>query len=473
MGRNISLNTHSSLRFLATVGEQYTHIFEPVARQVVHWIIKDLGQSSLWDNDWISFTSDHNAPLRLADRDRNVRLQMHDRVDCVIRTNMDVDTIKWPGAHDRLTQHIEVGQTSPILFDADTSTILSEWLIQSNLIMSLTLTVVDRSTAHQLMDAISMTLSPNNPGYLVDFTYDYPIPLKALGILLEIFRLKGLPDEVFVRSLEEYSARQLGTAMNTVTTKHEIVRKRSVEQAMAQIDMSVQEPNVIKSNQRVIGYSIPLEITLQFMRPQAVLVEYPIIVNNQHIPEQLIDAELASWPPGLISQYDQTLSPFLNIAHYQKMLEGEVTRIPVVKAPCYDPWVPNIDTNSLRFGYQPFLIMAITLDTDANGTPTGTTTIDLANLGDITLIPEVLAKYAELQGQALYYQGMYNVAAYANDVQIEPGLLTFDGQTLTLPHVDTNRVYRLIFSVKEDLLYASLNVARVIRFDIYPTRRSS
>lgn len=470
MSYRFSLNTHSSLHYLATVPNQYQHIYEPIAKQILFWIIKDLGMQGVWSSDWISFTSEHGTPLRQKDRNNNLRLQMHNRIDCSIRLNMDVDTVKWSVAHERLTQHLELGTVSPIVFHEKSSTLLSPWPLATNLTLNINLMVTSLSVAHQLMDAISLTLNPNNPGYVVNFAFDFPIPDTALGILLEVFKLSGIPENAFIRALQEYSNNQLSISMNTQTNKRQITCKQSYENAMIQIDMPVQEPNVVKVEQRTIGYSIPLEVTLQFHKPQAILVEYPIVVNNQHIPQILIDPEVSTWPPGWVSKYDKAYSPFLNLALYEQFLEGQVTRIPMVKAPYYDPWTPCSSTNFIQFGYKPFLSMVVLLDTGPDGKPTGTTTIDLANLGDISLVQSVLDELKISGGQALYYQDLYNVSIYANDMQVEPSSLTFDGQTLIMPHTDTNRVYRLILSVKEELLYARFISARVLVFDINTAR---
>jgi hypothetical protein len=461
----VTLNTFSSLQLIAQIPEMINHVFEPIANQVTRTILKQIGADELFERT-ISITSDHGAPAQFEDKNNNPILQAMNRVDCVFKPNLDITTNKWEVPHDRLTQKVEYGRNAPILFDPDSGVVIHEIMSQTTVNFDITITVTNKTLAFSILEKCFLMLDDDNPISLFELVYDYPLPMDMLCVLYDVFKLKGIPPELFVRAIQQYSANIIGVSQNTTSGKREIVVHKFVKETLAQIGIGIEEPTPVKVGQRTMVYQIPINVALQFNRPQLTIIQYPIIVNNQLIPERIIVAD-----PAAESIYTPSYSPYLNEAKYQYMLEGQIDTIRCIKMPWYDPWRPCFKTPMVLFGYQPILVVAVTLEVDEHGVPTGETNIDLADLGDITLVDDVIDSITLSGGKCLYFTEKYNVAVYVNEFQAEQEMLTLAGTVLTLPHTELNKVYRLIISVKEEALNASLFVARVFNFDIYTGRR--
>ena len=127
-----------------------------------------------------------------------------------------------------------------------------------------------------------------------------------------------------------------------------------------------------------------------------------------------------------------------------------------VRLPWYDNWMLPSDTRHHFEHADPFLIGVVTLDNE-NCTNCGRnckceicpcrfTTIDIEEDFDkYKLRPVVLDYFREHKETCLYPDAIYNISLFADDVQVDPKHLSFDGRYFKFPNtLGADRIYRVV-----------------------------
>ena len=79
--------------------------------------------------------------------------------------------------------------------------------------------------------------------------------------------------------------------------------------------------------------------------------------------------------------------------------------------------------------------------------PTATTDINITtDIPGYALIDEVKQAYKELGARALETGEQFHIGVFADDMQVDPSMLEFDGEVLKIKNRTITRVYRVMLS---------------------------
>lgn len=438
----------------APVSESSVHMFEPIAKQALHKLIKRLGCAPLFQNR-IYITSDTLGTSKSFSRRHNPILR-ENRVDCNIRPTISPYDTKVDMAIPKNfigmgMSNYERNSRMPIFYDKEAHTKMIEHEIPAGIIMEVTFTFVSSPNAFDILSRLPHLYTTGDRHSVDNVVYDYPVPAVAVNLLYNIFKLKGGKDPDFVPYLQHYSDQQITLNVNRLASgrhNREVVINRTIVGLLGQIDISSPDKaEANKNSQQGVTYSFNFTYNLQFNRPSNVYVEYPIAVNNQLVPEKALFLDPDRGHGPLVEQ----LHPFFAFEGYRtdKSTGVENVRRPSIKCarlPWYDNWVLPPTSPLPKKVYRPFLIAHFTLDNlDQEN---GYTEIDLGeDLGGYKL-SEPIINLIKVRGARLFeLEQPMNISVYADDVMLDPVNFELVGYTkLRVRNSDPKRLYRLVLS---------------------------
>ena len=294
---------------------------------------------------------------------------------------------------------------------------------------------------------------------LVDLYYDYRLPTDILNGLWRLSKLCGIEKCAFGKWLSHCSNNQI---KRNVSKR---VRNRSIELVVAKpdyealmfLDFTPDQLATTNHGKSVILTNLTFTITLQFQRPNELYLEYPIVINNQMVPDQLIPLDKREDPYNFEKYRKQNYGYLAVDPVFQKMktIISKPRRLP-----WYDDWnVPNGCPLSVEHS-RPFLIGIFTLDIEPEiidktpmadqikPKPAPYTEINIFDdLDKYRLTDEVTKYLKEDPERALDAASEYTIAVFADDFQIGKSELQFDGTILKIPNTHgLNRIYRLVLA---------------------------
>lgn len=498
------------LRLTVPVRDIISHVFVPLTHQIIEKFMEELGLKDVFDNK-VYINSDSTGSSSSENDDHNPKLK-EDRVVVDMDYNLNPMTVEWPttsfvnilgGPNSLVHEHDII----PMYLDVRTQTTVVERECPVNLKLTVNLNFTDRVLATEAVNRIVTCYTNGEKILVADLAYNYPIPQEVYTIIYGIYKMvpndivdltaeniegyygytlvgpgvvldadnaatyvdtqQEIEKEDFLTYLTKFSGGRISHNVNRHSRgpKKELVVKKSVAETITRIEYDSGKPEASGTNDSADIYQVSFGLTTQFSRCNMLQMSYPIIVQNQTIPSELVAVN----PNGANRQPDKD-HPYFSTNMYKDLMESrQVVSPEVVNIPWYDDWSPKSITPHRKFQYREFLIVAFTLDNV--GVENGTTTIDITNDLPYELIPEVLAKYAEQGPTSLWYDEAFNIAVFVNDIPVDSSELVFDGSVLTISRQDINPVYRLVLSEYIGEPYDTLSSLRVIAYDLIAKRQ--
>ena len=442
-----------------TVSESMIHIIEPVANQAFRFVITRLGLMDLLGSE-LQLVSDFREKSKITD-DTNTAKVVGYRAVAKLIPSVNPRNNKWDGYKTAIdlgngnaivrqedsrykkrpwTGADIVGGDYSVFHDENLFVDLTEWNVGSTLSMEVKMDFCDLTVAQEALSAIFATFTNGEMIGYIPIQYEYPIPHDIQEVLKKIYSMSDMEqtEEAYEAWLNEKSIGTLGWNVNRnhLNTK-ELVGKKNNIQAIYLIECTQDQPEVGNSR-----YTVSFTLTVQYSRTNRMILDYPIIVNNQllsfdYVPVSEVYRKANKGP----YQWQNTAAD----AYWRSQFKP-TNPIPVMY-PWWDNWQLPYDSIIAKKGFKPLFIAAITLDDVDN--PNGVTVLDLVEgLPGYKLNQELLAMLAKYKEKALWFSNTYiSIAVFAHDYQVNPNLLKFDGRYLTLKSRLKDRIYRLAISI--------------------------
>lgn len=466
-----------------TVGESLLHIIYPVADQIVCNVIDNLGYRDLikdnidikTDNgrDW-SKTIDHNG-------NPNTRTN---RVRVKLNPSVNPSTIKWEasGTTEALANGNTVVQNEngsshasrlpwaagnhvsrrrfSIVHDDDIAVDMSERAVGASMTMEVTMEFEDEFVANEALSRVFQCYVNGDMINYVDIMYDYPIPDSFQSILKYLYHLKctsvdnpaGAIDKDgkfkvndWFSWMREKSNDTVSLLVNRNNPKHkEIVVNKNHFQALYLIECSQETPEILDPK----GASITFNLTIQYSRANLLVLEYPVIVNNNYLDYKYIplDRKIRAAGPETMIMWQ---NPAVTLT-WQRTYTNYWPPKPVI-FPFYDPWMVPSDSRASQYGYRPILQAAFTIDNvdDPNGDTRFDFDTDAESKLGCKLDKDVLDRIHNDKELVLSVDSLVNITVYADDVAVDNKYLNIsDGHTLIIKNRSPKPIYRMVVSVR-------------------------
>ena len=448
------------LTTMEIVSESMIHIIEPVADQTVRWILQKLNLLHLMHDD-IQLVSDFREVGTTLDDNSNPKLIDY-RCRAKITPTVNPSNIKWEGSktvqdlgNGQLLIRQEKGkyQKRPwsgrdlvdreysIFHDDEHYIDLTEWCMGSSMMIEMKLDFHDLTPAQEALSNVFATFNAGDMINYLPVQYDYPIPKSQRAILKYLYTLTGREEKPTLQGFNKWVIEKSKGIMCWNTNRNdlrakELVALKNSSHALYLIECTQDAPEV--GNAR---FTINLNVTVQYTRVNRLIMDYPIVVNNNVVDHHYVPMKAHA------REYNQGAFMWQNrwvdqLWHQQYAKEGPI----VLTYPWWDTWrVPKSSGVSQR-GFRPIFSCAFTLDNLDD--PKGVTTIDLVeglpgyHLNDC--LKNLLAKGGS---KCLRNYNTYvNVAVYSHDYQVDPDLLEFDGRYLIVKNRNPKNIYRLVIS---------------------------
>lgn len=446
------------LSLARVVSESMIHIIEPIADQSLRFVIGRLGLSGLMEE--IQIVSDFRDVSKATDDNKNAKLIDY-RVRAKLNPSVNPTNNKWDGYKTAIdlgngnaivrqedvtrkkrpwTGNDFTGRDYSIFHDEDLFVDITEWNVGSTLSMEVKMDFHDLTPAQDALSAIFATFTNGDMIGYVPVQYDYPIPEDIQLVLKKIYWMSDMEksNEAYAEWLNKKSIGFLSwnTNRNNINVR-ELVGLKNNTQALFLIECSQDQPEV--GNNR---FTVNFNLTVQYSRTNRLIMDYPIIINNQLLPFDYV--------PCTKEERQMNRGPFMwqnsavNLYWHQQYKRDNP--IPAMY-PWWDKWELPYHSIIAKKGFRPIFIAAITLD-DVDD-PEGVTILDLKEgLPGYTLRDDLLQMLSKLKDRALHFAGTYiNVAVFAHDYQVNPNLVEFDGRYLKLLSRQKGSIYRLVISI--------------------------
>ena len=446
----------------APVDELITHVYYRVADQSCRHIIQQLGLTDVIGNHYY-LNSDYHAPSKSVDHNRKVIFNENNFVG-VVRYNPNPMNLKYDvtsvGQHlDTAVHRRDAMQTEPLFFDPARNIQVIERYLPTNLQIECTFNFRDRVLAYDVVSRLQGVFVRGEFLTLTDFYYDYQFPKGLLSSLYRLSKLCRIPKSCFLSWLQVGSRQRLSRNISKRVNRRstELVARKNNIDCLVSLDYSPDQLTTVSPGKGAISLTLNFTLTVQFARVHYVYLKYPIVIDNQLVPDELIPVDRRQAYDSTFRQLQHTYVAMDQALEYYKQATPEFRHWAAKpkRLPWYDDWFLPTTSQYPSLRASPFLIGVLTLDeqerrTDEQGNEQiilcPETVIDLWEPIDVYQIaPKILEQWRCNPASALDPFAEYNLAVFADDIQLESKRLCFDGRYLHIPNTfGTQHIYRLV-----------------------------
>lgn len=445
----------------SSVSESLTHIWLPLAEQAARKVANKIGLRDYFDNK-IFINSDYTGSS-VSWKDKVTRYAMlnEPKYHVNVKFNNNTTNLKWDtttvSQHmDTMVHRRDTINGKPLFLDPDTGIHIIERGVPANIEMECQMVFNDSVVAFDAVQAFINTFNHGELMEVIDLSYDYQMPVSILKDLWILGQMKGLQSGEFVDWFRKCSSNSIHwiESKRTNNKHHELVVKKQVYKALMAIDYNPDQPAIQSTGTAAEGVVLVFNITLQMTRTNMIYLKYPIVVNNQLVPEELV--HITEDDMYHTNDFFQVHNPVASFDMGYNTVTPVIIR--PIHMPWYDNWVIPINSQLESVRHFPFLIAAFTFDDDQCKCCCNEicsceceykyTVIDIHDdLDKYRLSDKVKTWFMENSAKALEADSEYSLTLWANNRQIEPRLLSFDGRYLKVPNnIRRERVYRLVFA---------------------------
>ena len=439
------------------VPESTTHITDPVAQQVVESILHILRIRELFsDNIYINF--DHTMPSRTDDENRRINLKAS-RCDVAVKPIYNPTQLKWDSVSFHNSQSYGVSRENrhfavPVFEDPVADIQVVEHQVPCGFNMSFSLSFKDKEHAYTTMAAITSQHQGTGVFNDHDVKYDYPIDMSLAVALMTIYKMKDASDyasfadyiETHMTRYLQFRVRNSDMAKKSPEQLKELVVRRQQLSCKGLLEFEQESPEVEYVNNKPDRFVLNFTYDMQFTRPETLRLYYPVVVNNQLVPEELVPDNPRTW-------LDELEGNFATRALHYLFHNTKIKEYPTIRTPVYDDFSPPRRTGAINF--RPLFIGAVTLD----GIETH---IDLNDLGDLHINPIIL-EIIRLHGDDIFrYSGIFNITFFVNGVPLSSDGLSFENDRIILRETNRAKRYHLVIYEATNITHLDQKWVRVM-----------
>ena len=404
----------------AAISELTEHVYFPILEQLSHRILYALGYHDII-GDRILINTDWSTHSLTSDIDKNARLgQEMFKVDAQLQLNptspkWDFYTFHHTAAYG-ISKHL-VKSTAPIYNDRINDVTITDIITPVTIMLNCELILKSADLAFQTPLRIFNGYENGAIIHFNDLFFDYPLPHVHQSILYGLWKLDRDFGARTGRSFLDFI--QLHTAGGWQLHKHrdkeeyEIVIPVTDLQSLATLEYSEDRPQGVMKDRLPIGFSIPFIYTVQFALPNLVIMDYPIVYQNQLIPKEYLPIELhqrfTDIKGGHKGKADEG---------YARICTRDRRHTSHMRIPFYDDWFVPRHSPISAWRMVPIETICVLIDED-NYTEAGYKTVinlDKDLKGEDGELTPLVKEFLYQQGKySLYGDVLFNVSVYKGD----------------------------------------------------------
>ncbi len=439
----------------SVVSEASDHIYLPMITQVAHHIVNSLNlPKSIQDNihidtGWTTTkgTRDHHS-FRVRGNMFRVLATMQPSQSPVF----DYQTFNHAAGHTFYPGQLDMAYI-PVLRDTGAEITLHEVPMPCSFSLECSFWISDRNLAYDINKRLNLRFSTGIAHYL-STVYDYPVPKDIISALFALFKHRkfDVNDPVFkqmvankdsitfAKWLDKLSLADFVLASSRTGKRKELVINKTIDNTLMTIDFEGNKPDEDRVHSTPNGYHTTFTCKFQFAEITALILQYPVIVDNTLLPSTMIPQPRNNDTP-IRSIEPRYGNPMLNDA-YQELSGNKVMQEPV-QCPFYDDWrVP--DNELWRRSYRPFFISIYTAEHEK-----AVTTINLDDiLYEDSKLHEIVRYILKKQGvESFRGDCIFNISSYIrNRMQVHTDMTLDENLLLTIKAKDIHPQRHLVIS---------------------------
>ena len=375
------------------------------------------------------------------------------RCDVIVEHVMDKTQVPWPVDTPYTTTALGMrtshkGNHTPIFLDKEANILIEHHTTACAINLDFSLSFQTFDDACKAFD----TIKSRHNGSLVqmpfDLSFSYPVSMGLYKYLVAVYQAKtAYSSKTFLEYLKDMQKTEISFDIR----KSQIVNPNADKELMirciqlnsvGQLTMDLKEPEVQREGQLPTNYTVSFSYVIQFGRPNLIVVNTPVSVDNTVLPYGLFENRLINYHHN----------PYVG-GVYQDLMCGEFMRRSygnfdaahqLVRIPSYDDWFV-VDSLYIAYEYRPLIIAHFTLDGPE-------TSLNIGILDDVELHPIGQDILRQIGNDVFEYGGLFHVAVYADNLKLGRELLNLDGSlNLTVVSSRPDKVYHLVISETTNL----------------------
>lgn len=450
--------------------ESTVKIIEPISEQVSRKVLDFLGITDFF-KDNIYLSSDYTTITKYTKDNRRPKIN-ENRCDIVFVPNYNPSEVKFSFLDFRHASAYGLAYDTlvyeyPIFQDPKDNISLYEYNLPCSIDLEFSLKLKSIELADIVVSSLYHKFENGSVVKYHDLQYSYPIPDIFVYIMYKLYRMKDfkirVPFKDYLKIGSNSSIDLLVDRNNLNQKQLNILKTQVYALGIPEIDLS--PPEADKKNQVPNRFIVNFKYTIQFAKPNLLRLMYPLVINNQPIPEEFInktkdpDEKLCKSNVSVVCPF----KPFNNYFNFEKEAAKNIpVKYATKKYPEYDKITAIYDYTFLHKKYQPIFQGILEVEKGNNPT-TPFITLDLKN--DIfPLLSEEQQKLIEdlikIQGISTFkFSSGINITLFTNSTIIEPSKIEFDGNKLFIyDRLDPNATHRVSINLRKNLKFIDQNI---------------
>lgn len=439
--------------FDCEISEVSEHILYPIILQSVNKIIFDMGLKDVFQNN-IDIRTGLTGVSKFKDKNRNQKIR-HSRFECVATPQMNPMSVQWSEcttfkhspAYGRLKYQIE--DKHRIFEDPSAQVFLYEQNAPCSIQMSCNMILVNSNIAYSLPSKFYNRYLDGTVFQLEDLMFDFSLPKRVLYVLHSIYKNRNieLPFDKYLSICSNneisYILNKNDIASKKPNIRNEFVVQKMLMSALAKIEYTEDRPTEERSEKVPNEFHVPFVYTIQFSRPNSLILTYPIVVDNKILPADVIPVRNNRMLSNILMRNDTiTTENYYNEFVYE--------RINYIQCPYYDDWTQKPDSILKATSYNELIVAAFLLDTDVKETKINVE----SGFDKYTLHPYVIQIIREQCQGSFDRDCLFNISIFRNDSLLESCHLDMDEDlNVLLPYNLFNCNYHIVISELKNMKF--------------------
>lgn len=480
------------------IQEVAVSVLEPVASQVVRYIINRLGLEKTFGNN-IVFNSPIEASTKTTDNANN-RITIDNRIVCNVNPILSPEATPF----ENITGYDITSEGYPM------KRIENQFPIFSDIINKMYLFSMDRPgalgiecnfyfadsvTAYQVANRVFTQFANNMTIPVTDLMFDYPINESLLNVMYQLYKLTEFPKNPknnFISYLKEGSKNHITFLVNReLPNNGQVVIQRTLRHCMIKVEFGDQGVNPDKRGKAPLKFTNQMTLTVQFSQPSNLVLKYPMVINNTMIPITLIPEHGIPDKPPVVVYPEISVNNFMKYLddgvpenwllqfwdeEYLKTLDPSLwpdalktawvhkNRHNMVHFPPFDNWLPPSNIHILPNYYNPIVTIAVQIDP-----LTGEARLHLYN--DIQPVAGVATSVIDFIRDNpidIFFVGLpYMLAVYRDEDLLDVSQTWIEGNWLVIKSKKLQAIHRVvIYNMVKMISGTMAPELKVILFDI-------
>lgn len=439
------------------VEEPSTHIIEPIAEQVCRKLLMNIGAYDLFkDNLYIK--NDRTAVSHTADDNHRAKVIVNHCEITIDESMSHLDT-KWGRSNFRHffgypISKEQVAEEFPIFADPVANIYLYTKRVPCDLTLDVSMRVRDKNVADRLFDAINIFNSVQMNIEHYNVAYDFPLSSDILFALHRLYKYKTSLKMTFPEYMNTGTRGGISVTKSVHNKSSEVVIRVSECNIIGNGDVSQKKPEAIMDDDSVSHYIVQFSYEVQFMRPMYQILNFPCIVENQLVSNELI------FPTK--SHINVTYAGIVDNAVAGYTQGNAIHQSLIFRSPFYDDWeIPITHPVGSKKSYRPIAICCFTLDPEETVLNIESTFKDGLQSPLHPTVINILKEQGVLD--STHGGGIFKVLVFANDKELLPDMYEFtEDLTLTVKSTDVYKIYRLVIVEALDIKDVSKDSRKLV-----------